>query len=134
MRAKVECFTAKDNGLVEVLHRPELLPLSGEFTCKVVQRHRSTRMSLRVKLKCFAVEAMIGPIEILHCTELLVPSGEINCKVGQKARSQRVLVFLWEKVGGFPVEDNGVIEVPHPPSWLYRVKRRSLRLSRFQKH
>ena len=71
---------------------------------------------MRVKLKCFAVEAMIGPIEILHCTELLVPSGEINCKVGQKARSKRVLVFLWEKVEGFPVEDNGLIEVPHPPT------------------
>ena len=36
---KVECFSVEDNGVMEVLHSPEQVVLSGETICKVVQRH-----------------------------------------------------------------------------------------------
>ena len=83
MREKGECFSVEANGLIEVLHCPELVVPSGEIFCQVVQRRRPIRVSLRAKSECFAVEDN-GVTEVLHCPELVVPSGEMKYKVIQR--------------------------------------------------
>ena len=83
MRAKAECFSVEDNGLIKVLRCPELVVPRGEINCEVVQRPRPIRVPLREKAECFSVEDN-GLIEVLQCPELVVPSGESNCKVVQR--------------------------------------------------
>ena len=83
MREKAECFSVEDNGLIEVLHSPELVVPSGEINCKAVQRHGPIRVPLRAKAECFSVEDN-GFIEVLHSPELVVPSEETICKVVQR--------------------------------------------------
>ena len=61
MQAKFECFSVEDNGLIEVLHCPELLVPSGETICKVVQR----LWPMMAKDKCFSAKAN-GLVGVLH--------------------------------------------------------------------
>ena len=82
MRAKVERFTAEDNGFIEVLNRPERVVSSGETKCKVVQCQWPIRVPLRGKVEYFSVKEN-GLIEILNRPKLVVPNGESICMVGQ---------------------------------------------------
>ena len=61
--------------------RPELLIPRGEINCKVVQRRRPIRVSLRAKVECsgFSVEDN-GLNKVLHRPYLLEQSGETICK------------------------------------------------------
>ena len=125
LRVKVECFSAKDNGLTKVLHRPELLGPGGETKCKAIQSARSKRVSFQAKVECSSVEDN-GFIEVIHRPEPLVPSGE----------KQVVMLFKEPDRRGFPcgqrssasrLRNMATSRSLISPSCLYRVETPSAR-------
>ena len=96
----VECFSAKDNSRVEVLHRPELVVPSGKSNCKVIQRDSSKRVSLRDMVKCFSVEDN-GPLEVPCRSQLAVTIIEMICKPNQAG---------WAKFQCLLIKDDRVVD------------------------
>ena len=69
LRAKVECFSAENNGIVEAVHRPEFLEPGADIVCDVVQKSSPIWVSLSVKGKRSS------------STRSCVPTGELDRKV-----------------------------------------------------